>query len=102
MGAIMKIADWRAVRKNSLLGFAKVELPGGMVISDVTILSGERDPWASPPSKPMINRNGAAVKDLNGKVRYSPTIEFTSKEVRDRFSNAVVEALRLAQPEALE
>jgi hypothetical protein len=102
MGSTMKIADWRAVRKNSLLGFAKVELPGGMVISDVTILSGECGPWASPPSKSMINRDGAVVKDQNGKVRYSLIAEFTSKEVRDRLSNALVEALRLAEPEASE
>jgi DNA-binding cell septation regulator SpoVG len=52
----VRILDWRELRKNSLLGFAKVELPSGMVISDVTILSGERGPWASPPSKPMIGR----------------------------------------------
>jgi hypothetical protein len=35
-------------------------------------------------------------------VRYSPIIEFTSKEVRDRFSNFVAEALRLSNPETLE
>jgi DNA-binding cell septation regulator SpoVG len=52
----VRILDWRELRKNSLLGFAKVELPSGMVISDVTILSGERGPWASPPSKPVIGR----------------------------------------------
>jgi hypothetical protein len=72
-----------------------------MVISDVTVLTAERGPWASPPSKPMINRDGAVLKDQSGKVRYTPVIEFTSKEVRDRFSDAVVEALRLAHPEAL-
>jgi len=49
----------------------------------------------------MIDRNGAVMTDQTGKVRYSPIIEFTSKDVRDRFSNAVVEALRLAHPEAL-
>ena len=102
MSATMKIAEWRAVRKNSLLGFAKVELPGGVVMSDATILSSERGRWASPPSKPMTNRDCAVVKDQNGKVRYSLIAEFTSKEVRDWLSNALVEALRLAEPEALE
>jgi hypothetical protein len=97
----LRILDWRPLKKNSLLGFAKVELPSGMVISDVTILTGERGPWASPPSKPMIDREGVAMKDDKGKLRYSPIIEFASREIRDRWSAAVIEAMRAAHPEAL-
>ena len=89
------------MRKGSLLGFARVELPSGMILHDVTILTGERGPWASPPSKPMIDRDGVAMKDTNGKVRYSPIVEFASKEVRERFSAAVVDALRASHPEAI-
>ena len=96
-----QIRDWRPLQKGSLLGFVKVELPSGMILADVTILSGDRGPWASPPSKPMIDRDGAAMKDAAGKVRYSPIVEFASKEVRDRFSAAVVEALRLSHPKAI-
>jgi hypothetical protein len=43
MSAI-EILDWRPIRRNTPIGFAKVELPSGMVISDVTILTGERGP----------------------------------------------------------
>ena len=95
------IRDWRPLRKGSLVGFVKVELPSGMILNDVTVLSGDRGAWASPPSKPMIDRDGIAMKDANGKLKYSPVIEFASKEVRERFSNAVVEALRAKHPEAL-
>ena len=95
-----RILDFRALRKNSLLGFAKVELPSGMIVADVTVLSGERGPWASPPSKPMVGRDGVAMKDANGKLRYSPIIEFTSKEIRDKFSEAVIAAIRESHPEA--
>lgn len=102
MNASMKILDWRPMRKNSLHGFAKLELPSGMVIADVTILAGERGAWASPPSKPMIDCEGAALKDQNGKIRYSPIIEFTSKEIRDRFSTAVIAALLESYPNALD
>jgi DNA-binding cell septation regulator SpoVG len=97
----IQIRDRRPLRKGSLLGFAKIELPSGMVITDVTILTGDRGPWASPPSKPMIDRDGVAMKDAAGKVRYSPIIEFTSKEVRERFSAAVIDGLRASNPEAL-
>ena len=94
------ILDFRALRKNSLLGFAKVELPSGMIVADVTVLSGERGPWASPPSKLMVGRDGVAMKDATGKLRYSPIIEFTSKEIRDKFSEAVIAAIRESHPEA--
>ena len=99
MTGAVKILDWRPLKKNSLLGFAKIELPSGMVLLDVTILTGERGPWASPPSKPMIDREGAALKDAAGKLRYSPIIEFASREIRDRWSTAVIEAMREAHPE---
>ncbi len=81
MSAI-KVRDWRPMPKGSLLGFVKVELPSGMILTDVTILTGRDGPWASPPSKPMIGRDGVAIKDPAGKPRYSPIVEFTSKEVR--------------------
>ena len=98
MSAI-RILDWRPMRKGSLLGFAKVELSSGMIISDVTILTGERGSWASPPSKPMIGRDGTVLTDDKGKVRYSPIVEFNSKETRSRWSGVVIEAMRSAHPE---
>ena len=102
MSAIL-IRDWRPVRKGALLGFARVELPSGMILADCTVMTGERGPWVSPPSKPMIGRDGTALKDADtGRVKYQPIIEFASREIRDRFSTAVVEALRDAHPEAFE
>ena len=97
--ASLKILDWREMRRNSLLGFAKVEFPSGMIVSDVTVLQGEKGPWASPPSKPMIGRDGTVMKDDAGKVRYVPIIEFTSKDVRNRWSDSVIEAMRAAHHE---
>lgn len=98
----VKILSWREMRRNSLLGFAKVEFPSGLIVSDVTILTSDRGAWASPPSKPMINKEGVALKDDNGKIKYSPIIEFASKEIRNRWSDAVIAAMRVAHPEALE
>ena len=98
----IRILDWRPLRKNNLLGFAKIELPSGMILADVTILIGERGPWASSPSKPMINADGHVLRDDRGKIRYAPIIEFTSKDVRNRFSNSVIEAMRLAHPEVFQ
>lgn len=98
----MKILDFRPLRKNSLRGFAKIEFPSGLILTDVTILTGERGPWASPPSKPMVGRDGTVMKDDNGRARYVPIVEFTTKAVRDRWSAAVIEAMREAHPEVFE
>jgi hypothetical protein len=97
-----RILERRPLRRNSLLGFAKVELSSGLVISDVTILTGERGPWASPASKPMIDRDGVSMKDQRGKIRYSPFIEFASKEIRGRWSAAVIVAMSATHPEVFE
>jgi DNA-binding cell septation regulator SpoVG len=102
LSAAVTIIDWRPKRQNSLLGFAKVEFASGMIVSDVTILTGNNGPWASPPSKPQVSRDGTVMKDASGKVRYSPVIEFRSKEIRDRFSAQIIDALRDAHPEAFQ
>jgi DNA-binding cell septation regulator SpoVG len=96
----VRVLEWRPLQKGALLGFAKVEMPSGMVIAEVTIMRGERGEWASPPSKPLVGRDGTAMKDAGGKPRYVPLVSFTSKELRDRFSTAVIEALRTTHPEA--
>ena len=90
------------MRKNSLLGFARVPDPSGLNHrADVTVLNGERGPWASPPSKPQIDRDGLVIKDpATGRIRYSPLIDFISREHRNRWSQAVVEALQTSHPEA--
>jgi hypothetical protein len=49
----------------------------------------------------MVDRAGTVVKDQNGKIRYSPIIEFRSKEIRDKFSENVIAALHSSHPEAL-
>jgi hypothetical protein len=96
----MKILEWRPLRRNTLLGFATVEMPSGMVMAEIGIMRAERGEWAAPPSKPQIDRDGVGMKDAAGKLKYTPLISFTSKERRDRFSDAVIEAMRAAHPEA--
>ena len=94
------IIDWRPVVKGALLGFAEVQQPSGQIINDVTIVTAENGPLASPPGKPMIGPDGMVLTDHRGKVRYSPVIQFASKEVRSRWSDAVIAAVRTAHPEA--
>ncbi len=101
MGAPFVVEDFVPRRANSLRGFVKVTLPSGMVLHDVAIHIASGRAWAMPAGKPMLDRDGAAMREAAGKVRYLPVVSFTAKEVRDRFSNAVIEAMRLAYPDEL-
>jgi hypothetical protein len=90
------------MRRSTLLGSASVAFPSGLVINDISILNGERGPWASPPGKPQLDRDGNVVRDQAGKVRYAAVVEFTSREVRTRWSASIIEALREVHPEEFD
>jgi hypothetical protein len=91
----------RSAAANTLAGFAEVRLPSGMILHDVGIHIAGASAWASLPGKPMLDRNGVVLRDDRGKIKYSRVITFANKELRDRFSEAIIEAIRLAYPDVL-
>jgi hypothetical protein len=95
------VESFTSMAKNSLLGFATVRMPSGLVLHDVAIHRQNGSAWASPASKPMISHNGFVMKDGEGRVRYTPVVSFSDKTVRTRWSNAVVAALKGQRPEVL-
>jgi hypothetical protein len=101
--APIRIRSFRAVRRNLLHGFATVEMPSGLIITDIVIGSSHGKWWALPPSEPMIDGNGNPLRDEEtGKVRYSPVVDFRDKETRRRWSDAVIAALRASHEEVFE
>ncbi len=96
----VKITEFTAVHRNSLRGFATVVQPSGMILHDVAIHQRDGSAWASPASKPMLDRNGQQMKNEDGKPLWVPIISFSSKAVRDKWSGAIIEAVRQAYPEA--
>ena len=95
------IEEFTSVARNSLRGFAWVRLPSGLILHDTAIHERDGKAWASPASKPMLSRDGTVVRDAAGKTQYVPIITFASREIRDRFSAAVINAMRAAHPEVL-
>jgi hypothetical protein len=95
------IEDFVRVERNTLRGFAKVRIPSGIIFHDVAIHRQADVAWASPASKPLLNRDGQHMKDASGKAQWVPIVSFTSRELRDKFSAAVIDALRASRPEAL-
>ena len=99
---IVLVDDFRPIERNTLRGFARVTLPElGLIVHDVAIHVREAKAWASPPSRPMLGRDGTQLRDPAGKVQFAPTISFTSRGDQDAFSQAVLDAVRAARPEAL-
>jgi hypothetical protein len=95
------VEDFTSVTKNTLRGFARVRTPSGIVFHHVAIHKRDDATWASPASKPQLNRDGVQTKGTDGKGLWVPVVSFASKELRDRFSAAVIAALRDRYPDAL-
>jgi hypothetical protein len=96
------IQEWAPVEKNTLRGFVRARMPSGVIFHDCAVHRKDSSWWVSPASKPMIGRDGQHMKDQAGRPMYAPVVTFGSKELRDRFSIAVLDALRAAHPEAFE
>lgn len=86
---------------NTLRGFARVRMPSGLVFHDVSIHSKDGKHWASPASKPQVGRDGRQL-ERDGKLAFSPVVSFSTKELRDQFSGAVIRAVWAAFPEVFE
>lgn len=95
------ILDWRPMRRNSLLGFAQIQL-GALKIKDVTININTGRKWAGLPAKPMMDRDGNALRNEQGKVKYVPLLEWDNKGAGDRFSESVIMALEEKHPGATD
>ena len=85
-------AAWRPWHKNTLQGFASVEIVG--------VHESHGKFWAALPARPWVNGLEVLTDDA-GKIRYSTILEFSRREVRDAFSRAVVRAVCERFPDAL-
>jgi hypothetical protein len=93
----LQLLEWRPLIKGALCGFASIELPIGLTIPDCPVfVSGERE-WVNLPARPQLDRdNQARLDPSTGKVLYAALLEWRDRELRDRFSAAVIAALREA------
>jgi hypothetical protein len=97
----IRLISWKPLVKNSLRGFATVELPIGLKIVDCPVLVSNGKAWASLPTKPVLDRDGKHLKP-DGKPQYSAILEWKSRDLADRFSEAVVELVRQTHPGDLD
>lgn len=102
---MITILKWTPCRKGATLrGFAEIELPSGLRLADVAVHVAETNGrgWASPPARPVLDRDGRHKLGDNGKRAWQPIVSFRTRDLADRFSRAVLDTLAAAHPEALE
>src|SRR4051812_20712850 len=94
----LRLISFKPLRKNSLIGFASVELPMGLKLFDSPVLTSNGKTRASLPSKPVLGADGKQV-EVYGKRQYASILEWRDRDLSDRFSQAVVDAVRAEYPE---
>jgi len=72
------------------------------VIHDVMILAKAGRAWANLPSKLRVGRDGQLQRGANEKLLYSPIIEWGTKDLRERFSAAVIGQIQRTHPDLLD
>jgi hypothetical protein len=94
---VIRCTRFRPRRKNTLQGFADLELPRvGIVIRDCSWHRHENlKEWVSFPARPY--------EDKSGKTTWSPLIEFVegAREARDQFQRQALAAIHALVGEAV-
>lgn len=87
--------EFRAVKRGSLLGFAKIRVGNWkLTINDIGVHESNGRRWAALPARPILDEQRNVVKDeITGKPQYARVLWFDSREVSDRFSEAVLKAV---------
>lgn len=95
----VSLLTWKPIARNTLRGFADVRIGKSLIIREVSLHTANGKRWASLPSKPMM-KDGRALIDDKGKVKYSPIMEWADNDARNSFSEGVVEAIEREHPGA--
>jgi hypothetical protein len=97
----MRLLEWKRIDKGALIGRATALLPNGLQIADIGIFSKDDRRWAQLPAEMQRDYAGQPLKDERGKVRYRSPLKWTTRELQDGFSAALV-ALIEAEHGALD
>jgi hypothetical protein len=100
----VRLIKWRPMPTGKLKGFADVELlPTALKIFEIPIRVGANGQlWAALPAKPQIDRDGRVRTSEEGKRAYVAVLQWRDRELGQRFSEAVIAAVRRRHPADLE
>jgi DNA-binding cell septation regulator SpoVG len=99
------INKWRSFRNEAgtIRAFFSATLPSGLIVHKLKLMVGPAGKrWVALPSEREVDGDGRVKQNINGKVVWSPLLEFTDRSTRDKFQSAILGAVRLAHPEEFE
>jgi hypothetical protein len=97
----MRLLDWRQIDKGFLVGRAKVILPNGLEIADIGIFSKDGRTWSQMPVQQVRGADGRPITDDRGKACYVSSIKWSTRELRDGFSEALIALVLADHPGAI-
>lgn len=78
----MKCIKFKEINRNTLIGFAQIEMPSGMIIANCAYHQKNGSAWVS------LMRGGE-----DGRQKYVQIISFRDQAARDKWSAAAVRAI---------
>lgn len=84
----MKIHNYKTIGKGNLKASFSLTLTSGLVIHDVALFEKNGSRWIGMPRQ--------RFSDANGNTTFTLIVDFTSREVAERFRDEVVSALKAA------
>jgi hypothetical protein len=97
------VISWRdGAIGERVVGYASIKIEtalGPTIIREIAITQRDAGLWASPPSRPVYDRDGSPMRAGNGKPRYAPILEPAN---RAAWSDAVCRAVEAAMPGVLK
>jgi hypothetical protein len=93
----IRLQGFRPLLKRAPIGFADIELPGGLLVHDCLVLRAkDGGAWAALPANPVVDRTGKQKADVNGERQFVPMLEWRSRELGSRFSAAGIAPIEQA------
>lgn len=96
----MRLVEFRAMQRNTLHGFATVELRNGLVVRDLAIHEKGGRWWVSFPARPVLDAEGRHIANHGGHKQYAALLGWRDRDLADRFSAAVIALIREVHPGA--
>ena len=85
---------FKPFERNTLRGFADLHLAAARLnIHGCAVHERDGKRWIQLPARPQLDKNRNLVKDADGKITYARVMEFDSREVAERFSEAALKAI---------
>jgi hypothetical protein len=102
MKFFIEVTGFNRFEKGTLRGFCDIVIRElRLAIHEIAVHEKNGSRWASMPAKPWLGKDGVAIRDDDGKIKFSPLFEFETRELRAAFSAAVWKALLEFDPDAV-